>query len=356
MNSRQTSPQGFVPFVDSIVQGDCRELVQQLPDECLDAVITSPPYYQQRDYGVGDIGNEPTLDAYIQNLLQVFEQCVRCLKPTGSIFFNIGDKHEGSSLQLAPYLFAHAAVQRTGVKLINVITWVKPNPEPRQYRRRLVSSTEPIFHFVKSDEYRYFYERFMAHRDMTRQRVKAGNNIGKQYMELIQRSDLSPERPSSISPPSPTDALTNAHTPTLSNTPPPRTTHHNNATTDDNPTTTQNCAPPTNDAATPQNPSPHETHSPTLHKTHPTTTPTSPPCHTPHPQSLSAPTDTDATQTPTPHAPRARPTHPQATPTPQAHCLASPPRCAACALLSSCPRHSRVPPLCGGRYALTVHR
>jgi DNA modification methylase len=119
MNSRQTSPQGFVPFVDSIVQGDCRELVQQLPDECLDAVITSPPYYQQRDYGVGDIGNEPTLDAYIQNLLQVFEQCVRCLKPTGSIFFNIGDKYEGSSLQLAPYLFAHAAVQRTGVKLFD---------------------------------------------------------------------------------------------------------------------------------------------------------------------------------------------------------------------------------------------
>ena len=87
MHSRQTSPQGSVPFVDSIVQGDCRELLPQLPDECLDAVITSPPYYQQRDYGVGDIGNEPSLDAYIQNLLQVFEQCVRCLKPTGSIFF-----------------------------------------------------------------------------------------------------------------------------------------------------------------------------------------------------------------------------------------------------------------------------
>jgi hypothetical protein len=164
------------------------------------------------------------------------------------------------------------------------------------------------------------------------------------------------QRPSSIFPPSPTDALTTAHTPTLSNTPPPRTTRHNNATTDDNPTTTQNCAPPTNDAATPQNPAPHETHSPTLHKTPPTTTPTNPPCHTPHPRSLSAPTDTDATQTPTPHAPHARPTHPQATPTPQAHCLASPPRCAACALSLSCPRHTRVPPLCGGRYALTVHR
>jgi hypothetical protein len=179
---------------------------------------------------------------------------------------------------------------------------------------------------------------------------------GSSEENRIEKHTLLSERPSSISSPSPTDALTNAHTPTLSNTPPPHTTHHNNATTDDNPTTTQNCAPPTNDAATPQNPAPHETHSPTLHKTHPTTTPTNPPCHTPRPRSLSAPTDTDATPAPTPHAPRARPTHPQATPTPQAHCLASPPRCAACALLSSCPHRTRVPPLCGGRYALTVHR
>jgi site-specific DNA-methyltransferase (adenine-specific) len=194
MGARSTTQQASVPFVDSIVEGDCRELMRQLPDACLDAVITSPPYYQQRDYGVGDLGNEPSLEAYIQNLLQVFEQCVRCLKPSGSIFFNIGDKYENGSLQLAPYLFANAAVQHTGVKLINIITWVKPNPEPRQYRRRLVSSTEPIFHFVKSDEYRYFYERFMAHRDLVRQRVKAGNNIGKQYLELIEQSDLSPEQ------------------------------------------------------------------------------------------------------------------------------------------------------------------
>ena len=164
------------------------------------------------------------------------------------------------------------------------------------------------------------------------------------------------QRPSIISSPLPSDALTSARTPTLSNTPPPRTTHHNNATTDDIPTTPQNGAPPTNDAPTLQNPSPHATRTPTPHKTHSTTTPINPPYHMPHPLSPSAPTDTDATHPPTPHAPHARPTHPQARPTPQAHCLASPPRCAACALSPSCPRHTRVPPLCSGRYTLTVHR
>lgn len=183
-----------IPCLDQIVQGDSHALLRQLPDECVDVVITSPPYYQQRDYGGLGLGNEASLDDYIESLLDIFEQCVRCVKHTGSIFFNIGDKYVEGSLVLAPYLFAHEALQRTGVKLINLITWVKPNPEPRQYRRRLVSSTEPIFHFVKSNEYKYFYDRFLAHRDLTRQRVKAGNNVGKQYLELIEKSDLSPEQ------------------------------------------------------------------------------------------------------------------------------------------------------------------
>ncbi len=188
------SYQATIPFLDEIVQGDCRHLLRQLPDECVDVVITSPPYYRQRDYGGMGMGNESSPQEYIENLLEVFEQCVRCTKSTGSLFFNIGDKYENGSLLLVPYLFANEATRRTGVKLINVITWVKPNPEPRQYRRRLVSSTEPIFHFVKSDHYQYHYERFMAHRDMMRSRVRAGNGIGKRYLELIEQSDLTPEQ------------------------------------------------------------------------------------------------------------------------------------------------------------------
>lgn len=183
-----------IPILNEVVQGDSRILLRQLPDECVDVVITSPPYFQQRDYGCLGLGNETLLSDYIEELMCVFEQCVRCVKHTGSLFFNLGDKYVSGSLVLAPYLFAQTALQRTGVKLINIITWVKPNPEPRQYRRRLVPSTEPIFHFVKTDEYKYFYDRFMVYRDSVRQRVKAGSNIGKRYLELIEKSDLSPEQ------------------------------------------------------------------------------------------------------------------------------------------------------------------
>ena len=69
MGARSTTQQASVPFVDSIVEGDCRELMRQLPDECLDAVITSPPYYQQRDYGVID---EPA-DQWVRDWIALLE-------------------------------------------------------------------------------------------------------------------------------------------------------------------------------------------------------------------------------------------------------------------------------------------
>jgi site-specific DNA-methyltransferase (adenine-specific) len=182
-----------MPFLNQVIHGDCLELLRQLPAECIDAMITSPPYYQQREYG-GGFGNEDSIDEYIENMLDVFARCVAKIKPTGNLFVNMGDKYEDSSLLLVPYLFAKKAVERTGVKLINVITWVKPNPQPRQYRRRLVSSTEPFFHFVKSDAYQYHYDRFTAQRDVVRSEMKTGNNVGKKYFELVEQSDLTGEQ------------------------------------------------------------------------------------------------------------------------------------------------------------------
>jgi site-specific DNA-methyltransferase (adenine-specific) len=187
------TPISALPFLNQVVHGDSLELLQQLPAKSVDVMITSPPYYKQRDYG-GGLGNEGTIDAYVENLLNVFELCATAVKQTGSLFVNMGDKYEEGSLLLVPYLFAGKAVERTGVKLINVITWVKPNPEPRQYKRRLVSSTEPIFHFVKSDDYCYYPDHFLAQRDVVRSGVKAGNNVGKKYFELVEQSDLSEEQ------------------------------------------------------------------------------------------------------------------------------------------------------------------
>ncbi len=151
-------PDNSLP-INQILCGDNLELIQKLPDCSIHLVITSPPYFQQRDYG-GGMGNETEVNEYIDKLLYLFRECVRVVKDDGNIVFNIGDKYKDSNLLLVPYRFALAATETGLVKLVNEITWVKRNPTPRQFRRRLVSSTEPFFHFAKSDDYFYAISRY----------------------------------------------------------------------------------------------------------------------------------------------------------------------------------------------------
>lgn len=177
--------------IDQIICGDNLELIQQLPDCSIQLVITSPPYFQQRDYG-GGMGNEKNVNEYINTLLCLFRECTRVVKDDGSIVFNIGDKYMDSNLLLVPYRFALAATETGLVKLVNEVTWVKRNPTPRQFRRRLVSSTEPFFHFAKSDNYYYDINAFLAQERAQKQRNKKGNTkLGQRYFELISESELS---------------------------------------------------------------------------------------------------------------------------------------------------------------------
>ena len=176
--------------LDQILCGDNLELIQQLPDCSVQLVITSPPYFQQRDYG-GGIGNEARLEEYLDSLLSLFRECVRVVRDDGSLVFNLGDKYEDSSLLLVPYRFAIGATETGLVKLVNDVTWVKKNPTPRQFRRRLVSSTEPFFHFVKTADYFYNPDAFMANEDTPQKLRNQGRSVGQKYFELIDQSDLS---------------------------------------------------------------------------------------------------------------------------------------------------------------------
>ena len=177
--------------IDQILCGDNLERIKELPDSCIQLVITSPPYFQQRDYG-GGMGNERHVTEYIDTLLRLFRECVRVSTNDSNIVFNIGDKYQESNLLLVPYRFALAATETGLVKLVNEITWVKRNPTPRQFRRRLVSSTEPFFHFAKSDNYFYNLQAFLAEaRAPKKSAGKVGTNAGQRYFELIAQSDMS---------------------------------------------------------------------------------------------------------------------------------------------------------------------
>ncbi|HDN68064.1 hypothetical protein B6V00_00095 [ANME-1 cluster archaeon ex4572_4] len=187
----------FEQLLNQIIEGDSFELLKNIPKGAVDLVITSPPYYKQRDYGLG-IGNEDTPDEYIENLLKIFHECVKVVKDSGSIVFNLGDKYnEEGSLSLIPFRFAAEVTKRELVKLVNTITWIKTNPTPRQFKRRLVSSTEPFFHFAKSNKYYYNIDAFLTgntrkERERGRGRKKRGNtSVGRRYFELIEKSALS---------------------------------------------------------------------------------------------------------------------------------------------------------------------
>ena len=76
----------------TILVGDCREQLRTLAPESVDCVVTSPPYFGLRDYGVdGQIGREPSLKEYVAALVEVFGEVRKALKPTGTVWLNLGD-------------------------------------------------------------------------------------------------------------------------------------------------------------------------------------------------------------------------------------------------------------------------
>jgi site-specific DNA-methyltransferase (adenine-specific) len=77
-----------------ILNGDVFDKLQYLPDTCIDLIITSPPYWQQRDYREeNQIGREETSGEFIEKLVAISDELKRVLKDTGSFFLNIGDKY-----------------------------------------------------------------------------------------------------------------------------------------------------------------------------------------------------------------------------------------------------------------------
>lgn len=82
----------------TILQGDALELLRTLPPESVHTCVTSPPYYNLRDYGVeGQIGNEASVEEYLQALVAVFREVRRVLHPNGTLWVNMGDSYATSS-------------------------------------------------------------------------------------------------------------------------------------------------------------------------------------------------------------------------------------------------------------------
>lgn len=174
-----------------IIQGDALEALKHMSDNSIDCVMTSPPYWALRDYGVKDqLGLESTFDEYISNLCNIFDEVKRTLKKSGTCFVNIGDTYYGGGnnrgntspisekqksnrgaigqvqqdwsamnypskcLCMIPFRFA-LEMQKRGWILRNTIIWHKPNVMPSSVKDRFTVDFEYLFFFTKSKKY-YF--------------------------------------------------------------------------------------------------------------------------------------------------------------------------------------------------------
>lgn len=200
-----------------IYKGDAKMILKTLPNKSVDMVITSPPYWGLRDYGVdGQIGQEEDYGNYLQHLMFVFDEIQRVLKDTGTLWVNLDDTYgtgSGSgirkgkqstnrgtqtnknwqkkgktavkgyekSLLMIPARFAICMIER-GWILRNEIIWHKPNTMPESVKDRFTVDFEKLLFFVKNQ--RYLFNRQTENSiDETNSRPKkrgfAGKNNGK---------------------------------------------------------------------------------------------------------------------------------------------------------------------------------
>ena len=136
---------------------DARELLRASPRESTDCCITSPPYWGKRKYAAGGIGLEGDYRDYISALLGVFAEVKRVLKPTGSLWLNLGDTYERKRLLGLPWRMAMALTDEQGWILRNSVIWNKVKGGPDNAKDKLRNVHENLFHFVKIPR-GYYYD------------------------------------------------------------------------------------------------------------------------------------------------------------------------------------------------------
>lgn len=135
--------------------GDSAHLISQIPGCSVDTVVTSPPYYRQRDYQSDhQIGVESSPEKYIERMLEVTFQLHRVVKESGAVWIVIGDKYIDGELLGLPWRLA-LAMKDQGWRLRSDVIWHKPNAMPSSVKTRPTTDHEYIFFFSKSKDYYY---------------------------------------------------------------------------------------------------------------------------------------------------------------------------------------------------------
>jgi DNA modification methylase len=147
-------------FTNTIISGDSWQTIQTLPDQTVQCVVTSPPYFGHRQYAKDDtlaareFGRETTPNDYVQKLVTLFDQIKRVLKDDGTLWLNLGDTYRDGELVGIPWRVA-LALKDAGWLLRSEIIWHKPNAMPSSVKNRPTTAHEHLFLLAKSPQYSY---------------------------------------------------------------------------------------------------------------------------------------------------------------------------------------------------------
>ena len=139
------------------VAGDALQVLRQFPADTFDCCMTSPPYWGKREYSDGGIGLESCHLEFVANVSAVCSEIMRVLKPTGSLWLNIGDSYRQKNLLGIPWRIAIELTDAQGWTLRNSVVWNKVKGGPDNTKDRLRNVHEQVFHFVKSPK-GYYYD------------------------------------------------------------------------------------------------------------------------------------------------------------------------------------------------------
>ena len=179
--------------------GDSANVLKRIPDNSIDCIITSPPYWQQRiyeDYN-GEISNvigmEASPDEYVENLMVVIREVKRVLKPSGAFWLNIGDKFWKKCLMGMPWRVA-LAMEKEGWLLRSDIVWDQMKGT-QSCKDRFRDIYEHVFQFVKSSKYYFDADavRIVPEKgayEKNGEIISATGVTGKKYLSQIQCSEV----------------------------------------------------------------------------------------------------------------------------------------------------------------------
>lgn len=191
--------------LNKIYQEPNLETLSKMENESIDCVITSPPYWQLRDYGYPEQwGLEPTFNEYLEHLWQLMDEIYRVLKPEGTCWINLGDTYNGAKvgntsnkgfkentvidtfqkqkiegikdkcLLLIPHRFAIGCIDR-GWIVRNDCIWAKRNGMPEPVTDRFSKKHEYFFFMVKSEKYYFDLDSIReAHAESSLKRIEYG--------------------------------------------------------------------------------------------------------------------------------------------------------------------------------------